>query len=509
MASSPDWKTKVAERQKVLAGQIPEAWQVVYPSPEELPCVLGPKGNEIIRSVLTPLEVAITTTSVATLLQNLREQTWTAEQTMVAFCKRAALAQQALECATDLLFDEALAAARALDQHLATTGKPKGPLHGLPMSVKDAFDIKGHLTSSGLVSRLDQGQATDDALLVSILRGAGAIPFVKTNVSQGCLLVESINNIYGTVRNPHNRLLSAGGSSGGEGALVAFRGSPFGLGADGGGSLRIPAAWNGLYTLKPTASRIPGPSRGVGYSTTNSGNHGPFTHDIASLRLFCEVVLAAEPWLRDPFIVPMPWNASFSAPPVRPLRLGLLFDDSIVNLSPPMRRCILEAAERLRAAGHAIVDLDSNWSALYHKTAGIAFSMYTEEGGIAIREELDKSGEPLVPRVCTGWSEQPPASPMAIWENHRARNDVKREFLERFQQLSLDAVVTAPMPHPAPPHGEYITSALCAVYNALDVPACVVPFGSVDAVKDVAPDEFYTREPYLDMPKFPYDRYWS
>jgi Asp-tRNA(Asn)/Glu-tRNA(Gln) amidotransferase A subunit family amidase len=84
--------------------------------------------------------------------------------------------------------------------------------------MKDSFDVAGHYTICGLVSRMDK-VATEDTVLVSILREAGATPFIKTNVSQGCLLVESINNIYGTVLNPWNRTLCAGGSSGGEGGL--------------------------------------------------------------------------------------------------------------------------------------------------------------------------------------------------------------------------------------------------------------------------------------------------
>ncbi|TPX11826.1 uncharacterized protein E0L32_007563 [Thyridium curvatum] len=459
--------------------------------------------NTTLSQHYTPSEVEITTAPTVELVDRLQTGQLTAEATVTAFCKRAALAHQALDCATDIFFDEAIQTAKEYDRCRESTGKTKGPLHGLPVSIKDAFDIAGHITTSGLVSRLDN-VAREDTLLVAILREAGAIPFVKTNISQGCLLVESTNNIYGTVLNPWNRNLSAGGSSGGEGALVAFRGSPLGVGTDGGGSLRIPAAWNGIYTLKPTAARIPGFPGGAGRSTSNSANNGPLAWDLDTVELFCDVVLSYKPWLKSPSVMPLPWVRGVKAP--ARLKLGFLFDDGIVHFSPPVTRCLREAAKLLGDAGHEIVELGPDWADLHRRAAGVAFTMYTEEGGIGLREELEKSGEPLVPRVCTGWSEQP-LTPSEIWANHRRRNALATEYLRKFQLEGLDAIVTAPMPHPAPPHGEYITSAICAAYNALDVPVCCVPFGRVDLQKDIAPAEWYDLTPYDDMPNFPYDRY--
>jgi amidase len=292
------WEEKSAARRRDLHERIPKKWLVEIPSPDELPCV---QDHVSIHNLLSPLELEITTTSTPDLLKRLRQGLWTAEATVTAFCKRAAIAQQALNCATDLLFEEAIKTAQEHDAFLKSTGSIKGPLHGLPISIKDAFDVTGYITSSGLVSRLGN-VAQNDTLIVSILREAGAIPFIMSNVSQACLLVESRNNIYGTVLNPWNRHLSAGGNSGGEGALVAFRGSPLGVGTDGGGSLRIPASWNGVYTLKPTAARIPGYSSGTGYSDSNAANFGTFANDLDSISIFCETLLASKPWLKNPAV---------------------------------------------------------------------------------------------------------------------------------------------------------------------------------------------------------------
>lgn len=500
MSQPISWKERVAARRQVLDKQIPEEWRVTIPTVEELPCV---QDHAFISTLLTAFELEVTNMATPDLLRRLGDGTLTAEGTVTAFCKRAALAQQALNCATDIFFDEAIETAKTYDVFFRSTGKLKGPLHGLPISIKDPFDVAGHPTTAGLVSRIDN-MASKDTLVVSILRTAGAIPFIKTNVSQGCLLVESINNIYGTVLNPWNRALSAGGSSGGEGALVAFRGSPLGLGTDGGGSLRIPAMWNGLYTLKPTAARIPGFPSGVGYSDSNSANNGPFAQDLGSVRIFCEVVLASKPWLKNPAVVPIPWDSNVTAP--KKLKLGFLFDDGTIHFCPPVLRCLRDAADNLRRAGHKILELDDQWASMHRQGAEIAFKMYTQEGGIALREELGKSGEPLIPRVCTGWSENP-LTPLQIWSNHQARKSLRERYQEAYLSLGLDAIVTAPMPHPAPPHGKYITSAICAVYNALDFPACVIPYGRVDLAKDVATDEWYRQKPYPGIPNFPYDCY--
>ncbi|CAK7236661.1 hypothetical protein SBRCBS47491_009714 [Sporothrix bragantina] len=501
------WEEKVAARRKVVAAQIPEEWRVTLPAPEELPSTMVEGTitavDEALAKLMTPREIMITTAPTSCLVGSLQTGAWTAEETMLAFCKRSAIGQQALNCATDMFFDEALAKAREYDVFRLETGTTKGPLHGLPLSVKDVFDQKGKINTAGLVSRIDR-VATADAQLVSIMQDAGAIPFIRTATSQACQLVESITNVYGTVMNPWNRALSAGGSSGGEGALVAFHGSPLGLGTDGGGSLRFPASWNGIYTIKPTSMRIPGNGSGCGTSDSNAAGYGPLAPDLDAVKLFCQTVLDAKPWKINPAVVPMPWNASITAP--TKLKIGVLYDDGIVHNSPPVDRCLREAAAQLKAAGHEIVELGAEWARIHRDAAGVAFKMYTQEGGVGFKTELEKSGEPPIPRTCTGWTEKR-LTPMEIWLNHRQKKMLRQEYVVTFNELGLDAVVTAPMPHPAPPHGEYITSAIAAVYNALDMPTTTIPFGRVDLAMDVASPAWYAETPYPDMPDFPYDRY--
>jgi fatty acid amide hydrolase 2 len=130
------------------------------------------------------------------------------------------------------------------------------PLHGVPCTIKEAFALEGMPNCAGLAARAAI-RSTSDATAVTRLRKAGAIPLGVTNVSELCMWMESDNRVYGRTNNAYDRGRTAGGSSGGEGAIVAAGGSPFGLGSDVGGSIRMPAFFNGVFGHKPTGGLIP------------------------------------------------------------------------------------------------------------------------------------------------------------------------------------------------------------------------------------------------------------
>jgi amidase len=150
----------------------------------------------------------------------------------------------------------AQARAKQLDEELKKTGKPVGKLHGLPLSLKCQIDVKGHEVNMGYVGWVGR-IAKKNSVLVDLLLKQGAVLFCYTNVPQALMSGETVNNLYGRTCMPFNRDLSSGGSSGGEGALIAMRGSPLGVGSDIGGSIRIPSAFNALYGLRPSYHRIP------------------------------------------------------------------------------------------------------------------------------------------------------------------------------------------------------------------------------------------------------------
>src|SRR5690625_3972402 len=146
-------------------------------------------------------------------------------------------------------FDLALEEAKDADQYLKNYGKPIGPLHGVPICVKESFDVEGMKTTGGLI-HLKDNIAKKDAHIVKRLRDAGAIVLCKTNTSTLCYAQESVNKLYGTTNNPWDLSRTAGGSSGGEGAILAIGGAAAGIGSDLGCSNRLPFHFNSVIGYK-------------------------------------------------------------------------------------------------------------------------------------------------------------------------------------------------------------------------------------------------------------------
>lgn len=167
-----------------------------------------------------------------------------------------------------------------------------GPLHGLPISVKEHIYLAGTRSSSGFIAWADH-QYDQDALIVEIFRKAGAVFHVKTTNPQSLLCLETDSNLFGRTLNPHNESLTSGGSSGGEGALVGAGGSLLGIGTDIGGSIRVPAAFCGVYGFKPSVARMPhgGLSGPHGGMDNIVGVVGPMARHVNDLELFCQVCL--------------------------------------------------------------------------------------------------------------------------------------------------------------------------------------------------------------------------
>ncbi|KAJ9091080.1 hypothetical protein QFC19_009254 [Naganishia cerealis] len=199
------------------------------------------------------------------IVQGIKDKRWTATRVLQAFVSRALVAQDRTNCLTEVMFEQAYARASSLDAHFAETGNLVGPMHGLPVSIKDMIHIRFAHTTLGLSSYLAQPPHTSSAAIVAALEHLGAIvPYVKTNVPQLLLSFECNNAVWGRTVNPYSTAHTSGGSSGGEGALVAFRGSALAVGTDIGGSLRIPAGYCGIYSLKPSSVKGSAwPSEGV------------------------------------------------------------------------------------------------------------------------------------------------------------------------------------------------------------------------------------------------------
>ncbi|RYG51994.1 hypothetical protein EON66_10200 [archaeon] len=178
----------------------------------------------------------------------------TSEQIVRVFALRCATVGMSMAAVTEENYTNALEAARASDARRAA-GNALGPLDGIPISVKDQIDQAGFDSTCGNACRTFR-PAAQDAVVIAVLRRAGAIPFVRSNVPQCLMLPESCNIIWGACTNPFNAARTPGGSSGGEGALIGAHCSPLGIGTDIGGSIRIPAHFCGVYGFKPTPQRV-------------------------------------------------------------------------------------------------------------------------------------------------------------------------------------------------------------------------------------------------------------
>ena len=178
-----------------------------------------------------------------------------------------------------------------------------GPLSGIPISIKDSLDIAGHATVCGHAPRRAH-RAGQHALCVQRLLNAGATILGKTNTPEMLMNWETHNDVFGATRNPWRVSHTPGGSSGGESAAIAACMSAGGIGSDGGGSIRLPAALTGICGLKPTPGRVPaiGHFPNVGYPGGLLGVIGPMARSVADVRMLFEVVAGHDDG--DPFSVP-------------------------------------------------------------------------------------------------------------------------------------------------------------------------------------------------------------
>ncbi|MEZ5403350.1 MAG: amidase [Bryobacteraceae bacterium] len=236
------------------------------------------------------------------------------------------------------------------DQALATAAHPaEGPLSGVPVTVKDSFDIAGEPTLCGSKFRLGH-RADRDSTSVARLRAAGAIVLAKTNCPEMLANYETDNHIAGRTNNPWDIHRTPGGSSGGESAAIAAGMSPGGIGSDGGGSIRLPAHFTGIAGLKPTPGRVPatGHYPAIHHPGGLLGVGGPMARTVGDVRLLFDVLRGHDP--HDPFSMP------FSIPEraVRGTRIGVMEQFGGVPVDAATRDAVGSAASLLRGLGFAI-----------------------------------------------------------------------------------------------------------------------------------------------------------
>ena len=275
-------------------------------------------------------------TDVATLSAHYRSGELTPVQVAEAALTRLADLEPRLNAFADPMAASIRAQAqRATDD--IHQGRPLGPLHGIPVAIKDLIEVAGTLTGYG--SRvLPPKMATQDATLVARLRAAGAIIFGKTNLLEYAYGIAHPD--IGQTNNPHDVTRTAGGSSGGSAAAVAAGIVPLAIGTDTGGSIRIPAAYCGIVGVKPTFGLVP--LDGV-FPLSHSLDHaGPLARNTADAALLLQVLS----------------SQAMTLPPVLPRRVGLITEHvSTTAIGRPVSDHVLACVERLRAAGIEVVPI--------------------------------------------------------------------------------------------------------------------------------------------------------
>jgi len=396
-------------------------------------------------------------------------------------------------------FEAARAEAAEADRR-RRAGEPLGPLHGLPITIKESFDLAGSPATFGVVSR--QGHvAADDDRYVAALRRAGAIVLGKTNVSQLLLYIESDNPLYGMTRNPWDLERTPGGSSGGQAAIVAAGGSALGLGNDIGGSVRLPAAFCGIAGFKPTADRMPDHGRGsmsLGQQAIRSqvGVHGRRVADVA-----LGMRIASGGDAPQDGLVPL---GDPGAVDVAGLQIGWYADDELFPPSPAVRRAVTEAADALARRGARITawrppDL-AQAEALFFGVLGAdrfelgraVLGRSPRDPRIKLLEDAARQPRALVDlvlrvtgrrRARTVAHNFGPYDTASYWRRVEALLDYRARVLAALGEL--DAVLSPPSPLPALRHGAAaevsVMGTYNSIYNVLGWPAGVVPWTRVRA----------------------------
>ncbi len=396
-------------------------------------------------------------------------------------------------------FDAARAEARQIDQRRAR-GEPLPPLAGVALSIKDAIDVQGLASTSGVPARATNVAQRDDAA-VARWRAAGGIVLAKTNVAQALIYMESDNPLFGRCNHPERAARTAGGSSGGEAALLAVGGTALGLGTDIGGSGRAPAAFCGIASLKPTAGRLPDTQRlslPVGELAIAS-QLVPMAREVADVEL--GLALLNPPHLRLP---------ASSEVDVSTLRVGVYDDDGLFPCSPGVRRAVHEAADALRSAGARVVPFRipdparafELFYALLGADAGAGMKRLMRGGKVDVRaaQLLFILGRSRLTRytlagLVAAFGQKHLAAVLRalggcsvdrLWQLCEAQIDYRDRFSRELDEArggALDLLIGPVVATPAFLHGATkdlgVPGVYTSLYNLLGWPAGVVPWGRV------------------------------
>ncbi|ORY80847.1 amidase signature enzyme [Protomyces lactucae-debilis] len=474
------------------------------------------------------IEATIVASAATDIIDKIKSGKWTCVQVTRAFTRQALQEDARLNFMTECLLSEALDRAAELDALFKKTGKVVGPLHGLPCSFKDQFNMVGFDSTTG-ISMFANKAATEDAVTVQLVKAAGGIVLFKTNVPQTMMTPECTNPLWGITGNPSNPLYTPGGSSGGEASSIMSNSSAIGFGTDIGGSLRFPMAFCGGYSLRPTEHRMP--KLGVfdmfeeHEAPTIAAVCGPMAKTLGDLTFMYKFILEQEPWRLDQSVNQMPWRTLDAQ---KSYKFGYYSSDTYSIASPANVRAVEETVAALRAQGHTCTEIVPPGMAEATRLFVELTSVDGEKGmkkilGSDPREanvalSLTVPGLPLIVRkvlamVVKYWYKdaQYPAlfealgahNTEQVYKLTRERAHYKQRWLDEVwyspdgdnatrskaeRQRTFDGLICPVFPVPAFKHTlskDILPVAVsCFLFNLLDYSAGVVPVTTVDAKID-------------------------
>lgn len=424
------------------------------------------------------MDHALLDMSAVQLAQLIRDQEVSTKEVVEAHLQRIETVNPALQAVVQLAAERALAEARAADQAIAT-GRELGPLHGVPMTIKDSLDTAEIVSTGGTKGR-ESYVPSEDATVVARLRAAGAILLGKTNTPELTLAGETNNLVYGQTNNPYDVSRTPGGSSGGAGAIIAASGSPFDIGSDTGGSIRLPAHFCGIAGLKPTSGRVPRTGHVVPHSlgaVDALTQNGPMARYVEDLALILPIIAGVD-W-RDPAIIPMPLG-NVQDVTIRELRVAVHTDNGIMTPTAETIAAVEAAAKVLSEAGlHVIEDRP----APLPRAAELANNLSGADGRAWTRRLLSQAGTTDIHPWISRRMEESQA--YEVGDFTELLEDVDRyrsEMLTFFQ--AYDVILCPVCAFPAPPHGSTMDPEMrkgfsyTGAYNLTGWPGAVVRGGT-------------------------------
>ena len=386
--------------------------------------------------------------SATTIARAIRDKEVSAVEVVQAHLDRIAEVNPSLNAVVQLCADRALDEAREADAALAR-GDATGPLHGVPMTLKDSLDTEGVVTTGGTTGRRDFVPERD-ATVTARLRAAGAILMGKTNTPELTMAGETDNSVYGRTNNPFDLDRSPGGSSGGAGAIICAGGSPFDIGSDTGGSIRMPAHLCGIAGIKPNSGRVPRTGHIINYTlgaTDSYTQNGPMARYVEDLELILRVI--SGPDFLDPAIVDMPLRNPADVD-LNSLRVAFYTDPPGYKVPAQDTRNAVQAA--VRALSHVAASVEEDAPAPLERVPDMTARIGGGDGRAGTRRLLDKAGTTDVSAILSKRFDE--AEPITTSEFTKALEDLDQYRSDMLRFIGdYDVIISPVTAQPAQPHG--------------------------------------------------------